>query len=284
MARPPGDDLPQPGSPRLAEDAVLLERAVRAAGDIAMRFYGNKPKTWDKGDDHPVSEADIAIDQHLRAALHETRPGYGWLSEESVDDKTRLDRRAVWIVDPIDGTRAFLDVRKHFSVSVALVLDGTPVLAAVHAPAAEGYFAAAAGAGATCNGRPIRVSARKDFAQSRILTTRSTFRALQHRLDMPGADWVYRNSIAYRLALAASGRFDASVTLTEKSEWDVVAGDLLVREAGGRVTDLEGAEQAYNQPLPTLSHMIAAPPQLHERLRQAAAEEVRRYRLENEEG
>jgi len=275
--------LPNPGGLRLREDAALLEEAVRAAGEIAMRFFGKGPKSWDKGEDDPVSEADIAIDEQLQEVLRTARPGYGWLSEESVDDKSRLDRRAVWIVDPIDGTRAFLDGRKHFSISVALVLDGVPVLGAVHAPAAEGYYAAAAGAGATCNGRAIRVSTRPDFAKSRILTTRSTFRALQRSLEMPGADWVYRNSIAYRLALAASGKFDASVTLTEKSEWDVAAGDLIVREAGGRVTDLEGAEQVYNQPLPRLTHMIAAPPQLHEPLRQAAAEEVRKYRLDTEE-
>ncbi len=273
----------RPGAPdprQLDRDAALLEQAVREAGEIAMRFFRQSPKRWDKGEDDPVSEADLAIDVQLRAALADARPDYGWLSEESVDDKTRLDRRAVWIVDPIDGTRAFLDGRTHFSISVALVLDGQPVLAAVHAPAEDEFYAAALGGGATCNGQPIAVSARAGLRESRLLTSRGIFNRLKHHADMPGADWFHRSSIAWRLALAASGAYDASITMTQKSEWDVAAGDLLVREAGGLATDMKGAELVYNQPLPRLDSIIAAPPQLHAPLLAAIAVELAQRRLD----
>lgn len=263
----------------LDADAALLEQAVREAGGIAMRFFRKDPRRWDKGEDNPVSEADIAIDRQLREALAGPRPHYGWLSEESADDKSRLDRRAVWIVDPIDGTRAFLEGRPQFSISVALVLDGVPVLAAVYAPAVGELYQAAAGRGATLNGRPIRVSARPDLRGARILTTRSVFNRMRKLADLPEAESHYRNSIAYRLALTASGSFDASITLSEKSEWDVAAGDLIVREAGGLVSDAWGGDLPYNQPLPVHRTLIAAAPQLHAPLLHAAGLEMERRRL-----
>lgn len=262
-----------PGGATLQADAALLEAAVREAGAIAMSFFRQDPKTWDKGDDDPVSEADLAIDRQLRDALAGNRPDYGWLSEESADDKSRLDRRAVWIVDPIDGTRAFVQGREHFSVSVALSLDGAPVLAAVYAPATEEFYAAASGGGATCNGAAIRVSDRPELRSARILTSRGIFNRLRRQAEMPDADWFYRNSIAYRLVLAAAGRYDASVTLSEKSEWDVAAGDLIVREAGGLATDMRGRRLVYNQPLPRLDSIVAAPPGLHGDLMTAIARE-----------
>ena len=263
-----------PAAGALQADAQLLAAAVREAGTIAMSFFRQDPKTWDKGDDDPVTEADLAIDRHLREALSGARPDYGWLSEESADDKSRLDRRAVWIVDPIDGTRAFVQGREHFSISVALTLDGAPVLAAVFAPATDEFYAASAGHGATCNGTTIRVSDRPDLSSARILTSRGIFNRLRHHAEMPDADWFYRNSIAYRLVLAAAGRYDASVTLSEKSEWDVAAGDLIVREAGSVATDMRGKPLVYNQPLPRLDSIVAAPPQLHGPLMTAIGREL----------
>ena len=164
--------------------------------------------------------------------------------------------------------------REHFSISVALTLDCVPVLAAILAPATGEFFTAVAGQGAVCNGAAIRVSTREDLRRSRILTSRGIFNRLRHHADMPDADWFYRNSIAYRLALAASGQYDASVTLSEKSEWDVAAGDLIVREAGGLSTDMRGGALVYNQPLPRLDSIVAAPPQLHAPLMAAIGKEL----------
>ena len=146
-----------PASER-AEIAAALAQAVRAAGDLALTTFNSALKHWTKGKDSPVSEADIAVDHLLRDRLHRIAPDAGWLSEETDDDRSRLDKRRVWVVDPIDGTRAYIAGLLDWTISAALVEDGRPVIAALFAPAENEFFSAVVAEGATCNGQRLRAS------------------------------------------------------------------------------------------------------------------------------
>src|SRR5437588_9521624 len=143
----------------LRRDAALLRDTVREAGALALSLFRTELKNWTKGASSPVSEADIAVNDLVERRLRVATPGYGWLSEESVDDDARLGKQLVWIVDPIDGTRAYLAHREDWCVSVALVEDASPVLAAVFAPATEEFFFAGRGQATTLNDRPVRATA-----------------------------------------------------------------------------------------------------------------------------
>src|SRR5258707_2175213 len=151
----------------LAHDAALLTEAVREAGALAQSLFRTELKNWTKGASSPVSEADIAVNDLLEARLRAATPDYGWLSEESVDDDARLGKRLVWIVDPIDGTRAYLAHREDWCVSVALVEDASPILAAVFAPASDEFFFAKLGQGATRNGVPVHATSGTELDFSR---------------------------------------------------------------------------------------------------------------------
>ena len=247
-------------SAAIADDHALLLVAVREAGAIALAAFAAGSPSWDKAPGHPVCEADLAVNEALRDRLMGARPDYGWLSEESADTGARLAAARVWVVDPIDGTRAFLAGRPEFAISVALVVGARPVAGVVYNPATGELFEARAGAGAHCNGTPLRVAADRDLATARIAISRSERRR---------AEWLGTlattpiSSIAYKLALVAQGRFDAMVTLWPKTEWDLCAGDLLVGEAGGRVTDAGGAPLRYNRPDPRVPSLVAGAPAVH---------------------
>jgi myo-inositol-1(or 4)-monophosphatase len=240
-------------------DLRLLEDSVRAAGAIARRYYGGSFRRWSKEGGSPVTEADLEIDAFLKARLTAARPGYAWLSEESVDDPARLKANAVLIVDPIDGTAAFVKTRPHFTVCAAVTVDGAPVAGVVHNPITDEMFCAARARGATLNGVPIRVGTRGTLEGAAVLgeTARLTPPA------WPPMIVETRNSAAYRLALVAVGRFDAVISTTIKRDWDLAAADLICREAGGLVSDRAGAPLRYNQGAAAHSSVIAANPALH---------------------
>jgi myo-inositol-1(or 4)-monophosphatase len=227
---------------RFRQDHELALAATREAGAIALKFFREGVKSWNKKPNDPVSEADIAVDALLKEKLCGARPDYGWLSEESGMAGQTGTR---WIVDPIDGTRAFIEGKPEFTICVALLHDGAPVLAAIYNPASEEMFDAAAGGGARLNGKPIQASGHASLMEARFLASRRTFERHGWLARTAKADFAYRNSIAYRMALVAAGRFDAAISLTEKSDWDVVAADLLVREAGGRVATADGVPLTY---------------------------------------
>jgi myo-inositol-1(or 4)-monophosphatase len=246
------------------DDMALLVASVREGGEIARRFFGGRYKKWDKSRGNPVTEADIAIDRHLKQMLLAARPDYGWLSEETEDDPSRLQRARVFLVDPIDGTHGFLKERPHFTVVAAVVTDGRPVAAAIYNPITDDLYAATKGGGATRNGEPIRVSAAASLDGTRLLAPRDTYEDPHWKKPLPSTVVIEnRASIAYRLALVAEGKFDAMVSLSSKSEWDVVAGDLLVHEAGGFVTSQAGSPLAYNKAKPVLFGVVGAGPALH---------------------
>jgi myo-inositol-1(or 4)-monophosphatase len=197
------------------------------------------------------------VDAFLRESLLAARSGYGWLSEESVDDPARLKARRIFVVDPIDGTVAFLKQKPHFTICAALVEDGRPIAAAVYNPIADECFTAAQGQGAHLNGAPIHVSGRDTIEGCRMLGPKSIF------AGWPEMEVATYSSIAYRIALVAAGRHDAMISLTVKHDWDLAAADLIVQEAGGLLSDEAGAKLVYNRPVPAQRASIAAGPRLH---------------------
>jgi myo-inositol-1(or 4)-monophosphatase len=250
-----------------ADDRALIEQAVRNAGASSRKFYGGDFSKWVKGKGQPVTEADLAVDKYLRETLTGARPDYGWLSEETEDEPSRLDRQSVFVVDPIDGTIAFLKNRPHFTICVALVRDGRPVIGVVLNPVLGECFVAVHGEGATMNDKTIHVSNRAELEGCRMCAARDM---LEHPAwnTPPNRPWPpmhieTRNSIAYRMALVANGAFDATLALSAKHDWDIAAADIIVREAGGIVTTHDGAIPRYNGAQAIQPSMIAAGPKLH---------------------
>ena len=251
---------------QIFEDETLLTSAVREAGTLAMSFFGRGLKGTHKPDNTPVSEADLAVDRLLHERLTRPRPSYGWLSEETADNPRRLEAERVWIVDPIDGTRAFLAGLPEWTVAAALVEDGQPRIGVVYNPATDEMFTARRGAGAFLNRAQVAVRQRSEIEGSCLIVTKGFFKHKVWTQPWPRIDRVWVNSIAYRLALIAAGRADGTLALSAKSEWDLAAAVLLVQEAGGKATDANGAAFRFNQPIPRMSGLVAAAPALHELL------------------
>jgi myo-inositol-1(or 4)-monophosphatase len=247
----------------LDEDEKLLAEAVREAGAVALGFFDRGLVGRAKADNTPVSDADFAANDVLHERLRLARPGYGWLSEETEDDPSRLDAGRVWIVDPVDGTRAFLERCSDWAVSVALVENGQPVLGAVFGPVDNELFTARAGGGTFLNGRRIAVADRDRIEGARIITGTDLIRPKPGRQPWPSIKRIWVNAITYRLARIAAGGADATLALSGKSEWDLAAATLLVQEAGGRVTDAQGESLRFNQPNPRINGLVAAGPRLH---------------------
>jgi myo-inositol-1(or 4)-monophosphatase len=249
--------------PSRAEDRAVLEQAVRDAGDIALRFFRRCPASRKKADGTPVSEADLAVDKALRERLLAARPDYGWLSEETADDKSRLDRTRVWIVDPIDGTRAFLEDRPDWTIAAALVENGRPVLGIVFNPAREEFFAATRDQGTTLNGAAVHASDRRLLEGASLIASAGLPRRKDWTSVWPPVKTTWVNSVAYRLALVAGGGYDATISLSKKSDWDLAAADLLVQEAGAKLTTHRGEPLLYNGVVPVHESIVAANPALH---------------------
>jgi myo-inositol-1(or 4)-monophosphatase len=230
----------------LTREARLLKDTVRQAGALALSLFRTELKNWVKGASSPVSEADIAVNDLLESRLRSASPDYGWLSEESADDEVRLEKRSVWIVDPIDGTRGYLAGREDWCVSVALVEDGSPVLAAVFAPASDEFFFAMRGQGATRNDVPIHATSGTDMDFPRIAGPKP----LVERLNRSGSEITLHpriGSLALRLCWVAQGRLDAAFAGGQSRDWDLAAANLIVQEANGRMTTLSGDTILYNR-------------------------------------
>jgi myo-inositol-1(or 4)-monophosphatase len=232
-----------------------LAAAVREAGVLALGKFRSPLKSWMKGNASPVCEADIASNELLHDRLGKT-DDVAWLSEETEDDPARLAARRVWIVDPIDGTRAYIAGRPDWSISVALVEDGRPIVAAVFAPVMDEMFFSVAGEGATLNGSPI-VTSDGTLDGARIAGPAgylNRLRAIEPRL----AAAAKIHSLALRFARAAQGEIDAAIASRNSHDWDLAAADLLVHEAGGALTTFAGQLLVYNQANPIHKPLIAA--------------------------
>lgn len=248
-----------------ATDLPLLIDAAREAGQIATRFSGPQAQRWDKPDGAgPVTEADLAVNAMLERDLRAARPDYGWLSEETEDSPDRLTRDRVFVIDPIDGTRSFAEGSRTWAHSLAVAENGEVTAAVIYLPLRDLLYAAAKGQGATLNGVPVRASDPGSLSAAEILAAKPNLDP-RHWLsgEVPEFHRVYRPSLAYRMALVAQGRFDAMLTLRPSWEWDIAAGDLILREAGGRCTDRQGLPLRFNNARPRLNGVVGAGPDLH---------------------
>lgn len=251
-----------------AADLTLLKDAAREAGDLAMRYFCQSVASWDKEPGHPVTEADLAVNDLLKARLRSARPDYGWLSEECTDTPERLDRNMVFVVDPIDGTRAFMRGDPHFCVALAILENGCPVASVIYAPAHKELFEASLGGGARMNDQSISATQRAELACGRLIAEPTVLQ----RPDWP-EPWpelvhpeIKPNSTAYRMALVANGRWDGVLVLWHKWDWDVAAATLIVEEAGGKVSSHIGKPFVFNQQIAAQQSLIAAGPLLHGQL------------------
>ena len=255
-------------SPDLRADLETAVRAARAAGEAVMRSFRRTQEVHYKSPGQPLTEADLEADRLLRTLLLEARPEYGWLSEETADSPERLERKRVWVVDPIDGTRSFVDGHAEFSVSVGLAEAGRAVLGVVLNPATGELFQALEGEGAFRDGVRVRVSAEAEGPGRRfILASRSEIR--RGEFDPFHDGWTVHplGSTAYKMVKVADGTGDVFLSRGPKSEWDVCGAEVVVREAGGRVTDSAGEALRYNRPHPAVRGVIATNGVLHEEVR-----------------
>lgn len=255
-----------------ATDLDLLIDAARQAGELALRFAGPTARSWDKpGGAGPVTEADLAVNEVLEDTLRTGRPDYGWLSEESEDDATRLECDKVFIVDPIDGTRSFIEGSRTWAHALAVVERGVVTAAVIYLPMRDKLYAAATGQGATLNATPIWTGGRGEIVGASVLAAKPGFAGHHWRAGVPDMSRAYRPSLAYRLGLVAEGRFDAMFTLRPSWEWDVAAGDLILREAGARTSDRKAQPLLFNNPMPQVNGVVAANPALHNAIAGALA-------------
>ena len=253
----------------ISDDLTLLETAIREAGEIALKYYHSSARSWNKGDGTPVTEADLAVDEFLKSTLLRDRPDYGWLSEETADNSDRLSCERVWIVDPIDGTRSFVERTGEWCISIALVERGKPVLARVFRPLAQDMYGATPGGGATRNDETISTSKTHELENCRMMTRGRVLDSSRWETPWPHMQTGIATSLALRLCLVADGSFDGTIALGNKCDWDLAAGDLIVREAGGCVTNIDGNLLTYNrketrQP----GGVVAAGQSLHEKILQ----------------
>jgi len=250
-------------------ERAVAEAAAREAGAIVKRYY-EKPIEQvvksDKGagrDENWLTQADSESDDLLKERLLGAFPDYGWLSEETRDSPERLAKERVWIVDPLDGTREFTLRVPEFCVCVALVEKGRPVVGVEYNPATDRLYSAALGAGTTLNGSAVRVSKTEHMALAQVLASRSEDKRGEWDPFKQYCHVVLTGSVAYKLAELSVGNGDATFTLTPKNEWDICAGTILVEEAGGQVTGLQGEPLVFNQPSPLRPGMIASNRVLH---------------------
>lgn len=247
-------------------DLALLTDAAHAAGDIALRYFRNAPKVWEKHGEGPVTEADIAVNDMVLARLRSARPAYGWLSEETADTDERLDCEHLFLIDPIDGTSAFIAGDSSFSHSFAVAHNGVVTAAVVYLPAKDRLYAASIGGAVTCNGQPIRCSTRAGVQGATLLTPKANLAADLWTDPVPEVTRHFRSSVAYRLCLVAEGAFDGMISLRQAWEWDIAAGSLIASMAGAAVTNRVGEPLHFNAETPRSNGILVAAPGLHAEL------------------
>ena len=255
---------------RWQSDLTLIVDAAKEAGAVAFGFFNQSPEVWWKNDDRsPVSAADFAANKTLETILRKARPDYGWLSEETDDDADRLSRETLFIIDPIDGTRAFLGGQKVWCVSVAVVHRGRPVAGVLYAPALEELYEAVDGGVALKNGVPFTVSVADPEEMSRLAIGEDLLKTLPSEFQERVTREKYIPSLAYRIAMVADGRLEGTFVKANSHDWDLAAADLILACAGGGLVDLEGRAVVYNSvevthkvlcagPTPRLGEFLAA--------------------------
>lgn len=250
----------------LAADVAVMRDAAREAGALAMNFRKDGAKSWDKSPGHPVTEADLAVNTLLGQRLRGARPAYGWLSEETADDASERAQERVWVVDPIDGTRAYMrDNDPNWCVAIALVENGKAVASVIFAPMHEELYEAYAGGGALLNGAGLLVSKAAKEEGARLISDEAVIKHPGWPTPWPDVELAKPkpNATLYRMALVAAGRWDATFSLVQKSDWDLAAGAVLVAEAGGLASTHIGETLRFNRDTPAQRSMVTAGKPLH---------------------
>lgn len=245
-----------------AADLDLIIDAAREAGALALKLRSAGLEVQYKEGDSPVTNADLATDALIKDRLTRARPDYGWLSEETADSPARRNHRRLFVVDPIDGTRAFIKDRPWWAVSIAVVEDDQPVAGVVFAPDLDETYSAIAGRGAWLNGAAIRASAQDLVEGCGMVGDARMFTHPAWPTPWPQMRIEARNSTAYRMCVIASGAFDATLALVPKFDWDLAAADLIAREAGAVVGDHLGRPFSYNGAKPAQPSLVCAAPRL----------------------
>lgn len=268
----------------LNKEKTTAIAAARAAGTIIHDLYQTKFTVSYKKNNSPVTTADREADQKIHRIIQDAFPEDGWLSEETVDSPARLIKRRVWVVDPLDGTKEFIDKIPEFAVSIGLVEDGRPVLGVIYNPALDELFWAIRGQGAWAGHEPLRVTTTKRLLDATVLSSRS---------ETNRGDWKPfcklfmakpTGGMAHKLATVATGKADATFTLMPKNEWDLCAGTLLIEEAGGQVTTLRDKRVIFNQSTTLLQGLVASNSSLHPELMSVITPRLTaRHRSENRE-
>jgi myo-inositol-1(or 4)-monophosphatase len=242
---------------RYREELASAAHAAEQAGAVIMSLFKGKYDVQEKSKNNPVTTADLEANRRIRETIQKNFSQDGWLSEEDKDGVERLNNSRVWVVDPIDGTKEFIEGVPQFAVSIAFVEDGKPKVAVIFNPAKDRFYKAAAGQGAFLNEHPIRVTPRREVDGARLLVSRSEprrkFQVFVDRCEIRPI-----GSIAYRLAKVASGDGDCTLTFRSIHEWDICAGVLIVQEAGGKVVDGSGNDLLFNQKEPRHRGVVAA--------------------------
>lgn len=241
------------------DDLALLTDALRNAGAIAMGFHGKQPKHWHKPDGSTVTEADIAVDDYLKQLFRAARPDDGWLSEETPDTPIRLQHSRVWIADPIDGTKAYLNGKREWCIGVALIENGVLAVSGLYCPTDNVLFHAVAGSGSYRDG--VRLDATTASDTREVISPRSFSSGLaeQNFAPLVGSSL----PLLMRFSGIAEHRFAGAVSIGNKYDWDLAAGHLILAEAGGIITDQKGNAIVYNKPNPWQHGLVAATPQWH---------------------
>ena len=247
--------------PDWKQELEVALAAAREAAEILLRHYEGGTKTWEKSKDNPVTLADLESDKAIQARLSAAFPSDSILSEETVSTLERLENDRVWIVDPMDGTKEFTKKIPEFAVSIALCERGEPVVGVILNPVTHVAVWATRGGGTFRDGQPMQISRCAKLADSVVIASRTEISRDQFA---PYEGWFAElrpvGSIAWKLACVACTDGDLNISVAPKNEWDVCAGDILVREAGGRYVDFDGKPRIYNQEKTLIDRGMAAGP------------------------
>lgn len=248
----------------LDHELTVAVTAAQQAGAVIRRWYDGDFTVAEKGADSPVTEADTEANRAIHAAITAAFPDDGWLSEETRDSPERLGKRRAWIIDPLDGTKEFIKHIPEFCVCIGLVEEGQPILGVCYNPVTDEMFTGTAARGVRLGDTPVSVTDLADLAAARVLASRSEVGRGEWREFEQDFAVELTGSVAFKFALVAAGRADATFSLVPKNEWDVCAGTALVTFAGGRVTDRFGIPIRFNRADPLLPGIIASNGRLYE--------------------
>ena len=231
-------------------------KALTEAGKIAINLKNNIQVNY-KTESQPVTNADKEIDQYLKSYFKTHTPDFGWLSEESHDDKSRLNRDFFWCLDPIDGTRSYINKKPEYTISLALIGKSQPVIGHIINPETKEYFYAERNKGAYCNDKKITVSNSTKLDDCKIAISNSEIKKLERYEIFKTKKIKKIGSIAYKVALVAKGEIDIAVSFSKKNDWDLAAADLIIKEAGGNLKDINGNEIYYNKSSTRINSVLA---------------------------